>query len=156
MLAIVLTLIIGWFVGDFLGYVIHKFFHSPLSGRLYKSHMVHHLELYPTSDFFSRTYRSPGKDSTVISFSLFIAAISILMFFLLPAKIATILTIEFIIIGLINNYIHDIIHIRPNRLTGAKWFERATKLHYRHHKQMDTNFGIFTFGWDKLFKTYHK
>ena len=156
MLTVFLTLLIGFFVGELLGYVIHRSIHHPFTGRLYQAHMTHHLKLYPTTDFYSEKYRSPGKDNTVFIFSAILLVICTLMFIFLPTMIAGILTGEFLVLGLANDYLHDIFHIHPNWLEKYSWFQKLRQIHYVHHEDMSKNYGIFTFLGDRLFRTFRK
>lgn len=154
MLAILLTLTIGFFVGEAIGYFIHRMLHSPLSGMLHQKHMMHHLKLYPITDFYSEKYRSPGKDSTFFIFSAIIFTASILMFIFLPLRMAMPVSIEFLILGLINDYLHDIFHIHPNWLEKSELFQKLRSIHYQHHVDMGTNFGIYTFLTDRALGTF--
>jgi sterol desaturase/sphingolipid hydroxylase (fatty acid hydroxylase superfamily) len=148
MIAFLLTIIIAFFVTTLFGHVLHWSLHQKWMGLFNKSHMVHHLKKYPASDFYSEVYRDAGKDkSTYVgvfilgSVCLTITALSTLFF-----------------VGWLHNYLHDSFHI-TNHFLGKiplfnKLFDRWIKLHYQHHVNMQTNFGIFTFHWDKLFKTF--
>ena len=146
----------GFFAGEGIGYFIHRMLHSPISGILNQKHMTHHLKLYPTTDFYSEKYRSPGKDNTVFIFAAILLALSGLMFLLFSFKIAAIVSAEFLVLGLLNDYLHDIFHIKPNWLEKYGWFQRLRVIHYYHHVDMSKNFGIFTFLADRVFKTFHK
>ena len=153
MIATLLILVIGAVLGDGLGYAIHRWIHSPKSGKLYNSHMTHHKKLYPITNFYSVKYRNPGNDNTVFSFAKFFIAITILMFLLLPHKIALIFAIEFIVVGVINDYFHTQVHLKRTRWDNYKWFQKLEQRHWQHHKDMGKNYGVVTFVWDRLFRT---
>jgi sterol desaturase/sphingolipid hydroxylase (fatty acid hydroxylase superfamily) len=71
----------------------------------------------------------------------------------------TVIGVE-ILVGLLHNYLHDAFHISGHWLYRVPfvnmWFSHLVSLHYLHHVNMNSNFGIFTFHWDKVFKTFGK
>lgn len=163
MIAILLTIFITYTVTSLFGYVVHWALHKSWAGRFNISHMTHHLKLYPPSDFFSETYRDPGKDNTVKFFAfaaipLIIASIALYFLGVLSLSLTiTVLMVE-AVIGFLHDYIHDAFHI-TNHWMGRvpvlkNIFPIWLKLHYLHHVNMSKNFGIFTFHWDKLFRSY--
>lgn len=163
MLFTLLTALITCIIVSFFGYVIHWMLHQPWAGFFNSSHMTHHTKLYPPEDFFSDTYRSAGKDSTVILFAIaavpLVLAPLVLGFFglLSWSLVITVLVVEGLM-GYAHNYLHDAFHIKNHLLTKIpvinKLFDKWVKLHYLHHVDMSKNFGIFTFHWDKVFKTF--
>jgi sterol desaturase/sphingolipid hydroxylase (fatty acid hydroxylase superfamily) len=54
----------------------------------------------------------------------------------------------------LHNNMHDSFHIRKTFWHKFPFFQKLIKSHYQHHINMGTNYGIFSFFWDKLFKTY--
>jgi sterol desaturase/sphingolipid hydroxylase (fatty acid hydroxylase superfamily) len=154
MLNTLFILVMGFFFGECIGYFIHRMLHTPLGGTLHQKHMTHHQKLYPTTDFFSEKYRSAGKDNTVFTFAVLIAGACALLFVFFSLRTALIVSGEFLVLGLLNDYLHDIFHIKPNWLEKYAWFQRLLKVHYRHHEDMGTNYGIFSFLGDRLFGTY--
>ena len=154
-LALFLTLILF----TFLGYAFHMMFHRPWSGRFYKAHMNHHLRQYPVSDFYSEKYRDPGTDSTVWLFALVFSPILITMVVLTALHVVSLflgitVLLEMIFIGWLNNSLHDAFHIKKTFWHRFPFFDRLIKLHFEHHVDMGTNYGIFSFIWDKIFGTY--
>lgn len=161
MLAAVLTFGLMFLVITLFGYGVHKALHQKWTGRYYKSHMTHHVKLYPLSDFTSEVYRSPGKDNTakffiIAGIPLIIAPI--LLFALhviaLPVFIAAMLGLA--VFGGLNDYLHDSFHITDHWLNRFGWFRKMIERHKVHHKHMQRNMGIYWFGWDRVFKTFKK
>jgi len=155
-IAIVFTFV----VLTFLGYVFHAMFHKPWSGRFYKAHMNHHTIQYPPSDFYSDKYRDPGKDNTVLLFAIAFSPIVLTMVILTVTGAVSLLMglsvlAEMGIIGWLNNSLHDSFHLRNTFWERFAFFDRLKKLHFQHHVDMSTNFGIFSFIWDQIFETYH-
>lgn len=161
-----IKLIIGiavYFIVALFGYFTHKWLHQPWSGRFNKSHMKHHLELYPSNDYESEKYRSAGKDSTflffaILSIPLLLMPIGMMVIGLISLFTCMFIVIEMIVIGLLNDYLHDIFHIKNHWLKKIPllnlYINQLNKLHYIHHSDMTKNYGIFTFLLDKAFKTY--
>jgi len=148
------------FVGiTFFGYGVHWMLHQKWMGKYYTAHMAHHEKLYPPTDFLSETYRDAGAESTFWFFLISGAPLVILpvvLLFLgkLSFFVTALVVIEAVTLGLVSNYLHDSFHIKDHFLNFFSWFKTLVKLHYQHHVDMNTNFGIFFFLWDKLFKTF--
>lgn len=163
MAAIFLTILIIYIVTSFFGYVVHWSLHQSWAGRFNVSHMTHHLKLYPLSDFYSETYRNPGKDNTVKFFAftaipLVLAPIFLYFFGVLPLSLMiTVLVVEGIV-GFLHDYIHDAFHITNHWMSRVPVlrdiFAVWVKLHYLHHVDMGKNYGIFVFHWDHVFRTF--
>jgi sterol desaturase/sphingolipid hydroxylase (fatty acid hydroxylase superfamily) len=138
---------------------MHWALHQEWMGRFNKSHMTHHMTLYPPERFASEKYMHAGKDSTIIFFliagaPLLLAPIALFFFGYLSFFTAIVLVAELGGLGLINNYFHDSFHIQEHFLNRFSAFRKLVDLHYVHHVDMNKNFGIFTFMWDKVFKTF--
>lgn len=162
MLLILLTILITYAVVSLFGYFVHKALHQPWTGKFNTSHMAHHVKLYPSGDFLSEEYRDAGKDDTFWTFaivSLPIIFTPIILFLLgLSLHLTIISVIEMLLIGWLNNFIHSCMHIRDHWLSRLPiikfFFVRWRRLHELHHDDMQKNFGIFSFNWDRIFKTY--
>jgi len=163
MLAILITVIITFFVGSLFGYVVHYSLHQSWMGRFNDAHMTHHLKLYPPSDYVSDKYRNAGKDNTVIIFGLaavpiFAVPVVLGILHMLPLTLVITSLIVMSIMSLLHSYLHDSFHIRNHwlhRVPGiGKLFSHWVHIHWLHHVDMDTNYGIFIFFLDRLFGTY--
>lgn len=155
MLKVLFVIFAGLFVGDIVGYLIHKLLHWKRAGFLYNRHMTHHLRLYPIHDFMSPVYRSPGKDNTMYVFTAFIAIACILMFIFCPFWIAAIFSAEFIFLGVFNDYVHDAFHVIAHPLEKYDSFLELRRLHFEHHVDMGKNYGIFSFIPDRIFRSFN-
>ncbi len=165
LLAILVTVFFTYLFVTFFGYVVHRSLHQPWMGRFNKMHMTHHLKLYPPSDYYSEEYRDPGKDSTAKFFAfttlpVFAIVILLAIFGVLSKLVLFVVLVEMVILGWMHDYLHDSFHITNHWLSRTllieKLFNYWNKLHFNHHVNMQTNFGIFDFVWDKLFKTFWK
>lgn len=164
MIAAILVIIFSYFATTLFGYVVHWSLHQKWSGYFNKSHMAHHLKLYPPEDYLSEKYREAGADSTPKFF--FLAALPTLILPTLILYYVGVLSwgltlLAFVVmfgIGLMKNYLHDSFHIKNHVLTRIPiikmWFSRLSKLHYYHHVDMSKNFGISSFFWDRRFKSF--
>lgn len=153
--------VLTFFVTTLFGYIMHWMLHQKWFGMFNKSHMIHHMKLYPIIDFFSVKYRRAGRDSTVLFFLVAGCPLVILPIVLyLLGKIgliaAILVAVEAITIGLLNNWFHDSFHITDHWLNKFNWFKNLIKLHQEHHIDMRVNYGIFTFTFDKFFGTFKK
>lgn len=157
------TILVIFCVTSLFGYLVHRALHQPWLGRFHKSHMIHHMTLYPPTDYTSDKYRSAGKDNTVWFFVT--AAIPLIIIPIILSVIGVLPLLDMIIslfimaiMGVVNNYLHDAFHIKNhflNRIPLLRLlFNFWNKLHYLHHVDMDSNFGIFLFFWDKVFFTF--
>ena len=162
-MSILIAAILSFLITTLFGHVVHWSLHQTWTGAIHRSHMAHHLRLYPPSDFFSEAYRSAGKDSSpkffIISGLPIILAPVVLWFFgflSLPVMI-TILVVEGLV-GWSHDYFHDAFHIKDHWLYRVyairRLFTRWVALHYLHHVNMQANFGIVSFLWDRIFGTY--
>lgn len=165
MLAILITVMITFFVGSLFGYVVHRSLHQEWTGRFNQAHMTHHLKLYPPTDYLSDKYRSAGKDNTVWIFAVvavpfFALPIILGVMHLLPLTLVIVSLSVMSLMSFLHSYLHDAFHIRDHWLYRVpllgKVFLRWVRLHWLHHVDMNTNYGIFLFHWDHVFHTYWK
>lgn len=163
--AVLLTILIVYIVVSLFGYFVHKSLHQDWTGRYNTSHMAHHEKLYPPEDFLSEKYRDAGKDDTfwtfaVISLPLILAPIVLGLLGILSLTLTLIALTEMLLIGWLNNYLHNALHIKNHWISKVPiikyLFAKWGNLHYLHHVNMSFNYGIFSFHWDRLFKTFWK
>lgn len=149
-----LVLVAGFIAFEFLGHAFHRLLHSKWSGALHRAHMTHHLKLYPPSDFLSAKYRNAGADSTTYRFAAVAAVVAVGIALLFPLHYSLPLVAELAVIGLANSYVHDSVHIRGHWMERFAVYQRWRDLHWMHHVDMGTNFGIFTFLADRALGSY--
>lgn len=153
------VLIVIFVALTFLGYAFHWMFHQKWSKRFYRAHMNHHLKQYPVSNFYSDKYRDAGKDNTVVLFGLIFSplvflALILTVFGYINLFLGIAILLEMAVIGFLNNSLHDSFHLKKTFWHRFSFFDKLVKLHYNHHIKMKTNFGIFSFVWDRLFGTF--
>lgn len=162
---IFITIVITYFIVTLFGYVGHWSLHKPWMRKFNEIHLIHHLKLYPASDYLSDSYRSAGTDNTLKVFAIMSIPILIIPIILwaigvIPLYLMLLILMEMLIIGWLHDYLHDSFHIRNHFLTRMPLlktlFNNGVKLHYEHHLDLNKNYGIFSFHWDKLFNTLKK
>lgn len=165
MLAILITVIVSFFVSSLFGYVVHRSLHQSWAGILNKKHMTHHLTLYPPTDYLSDTYREAGADNTVKIFAVLaipVVALPIILGILgiLPVLLVIISIAVMAVMSFLHSYLHDAFHINRHWLYRVPFinriFSRWAYLHWLHHVDMTKNYGIFLFYLDKWFGTFIK
>lgn len=154
-MVLALKLLLGFVCFEAFGWGLHKFLHWNGAGGLYKAHLTHH-RLYPPSNFLSREYRSAGVDSTLWRFVVGIAVLIVLMLVVFPLWMALMLSAELVVLGLVNNYVHDAIHIRGHWLERFAIYRRWREMHLVHHVDTRKNLGILTFLADRVAGTFKK
>jgi sterol desaturase/sphingolipid hydroxylase (fatty acid hydroxylase superfamily) len=165
MLAFLLTLLFSFLLTTLFGYVVHWALHQNWSGSVHVSHMTHHLKLYPPEDFSSETYRDAGKDNSFKFFALaaiplIIIPIALWCAGILSLGLMLVVLLMEALMGFLHDYLHDVFHISNHWLSRTPilkgFFAKWVKLHYQHHVDMKTNYGIFSFLWDKILGTFVK
>lgn len=163
MIHLLVTALVAFFatgiVTTFLGYWVHWVFHQSWSLWFFQAHMNHHLIQYPPTNFLSDTYRSAGKDSTVILFAVaftpvILAIIILTLFGIFSLTTCTITLVTLLAWGFVHDYFHDQFHLTNTFWKQFAFFLKLRSTHYVHHLDMSKNYGIVLFQWDKLFKTY--
>ena len=70
-----------------------------------------------------------------------------------PWWIYVVFLIESALIGGLNEYIHQAYHVSNHWLDRYSWFRSVRAKHWAHHLNLKRNYGIFWFGWDRIFRT---
>lgn len=146
-------------VTTLLGYWLHRAFHQPWSRWFYNAHMNHHQKQYPANDFLSEEYRSAGKDDTAILFGIVFAPIILSFVVMMVVGFMSVLTgltclISLLTCGWLHDYVHNQFHLQNSWMDQLPFFVILRQLHRIHHFNMQSNFGILMFSWDKLFNTF--
>ncbi len=161
MIQFLLTTILVYFFGGFIGYAVHWMFHQPWSGVFYKVHKTHHEVKYPSGSFLSDEYRSAGKDNTSPYFILAVIILLLpffimLQLFSIPTWIIVTIIVESVVIGFITNYMHDSLHIRGHFFEKFRIFRKWRISHRIHHANVRYNLGIISFEWDYILKSWRR
>jgi hypothetical protein len=175
MVGILVTLGISCTVAEFCGYWLHRLLHCEKVPVMSRSHMIHHLLIYgPGQPMRHEHYQDatgnrpslgnvglewivPCGGILAILWSLMLV-LHIRPLFQLVAMATLILWPVFMF-----SYLHDRMHLSKFWMAQTpilgKWFCAARRLHDIHHHsvnehgQMDNNFGIGFFLFDRIFRT---
>lgn len=161
MFSFLLTTILVYFFGGFLGYWVHWIFHQSWSGPMYRLHKTHHDKMYPPQDYLSEVYRDAGSHNTAPWFAAIIMGVMLPLFFGLwhfgvSSWLVFTAIFESLIIGFMTDWIHSSLHIRGHILERFRVFRVWRTAHWVHHSNVNFNLGIYSFGWDKTFGTWKK
>lgn len=159
MIYLLLLALISSVITGMLGYWVHMSFHHSWSGPFFKAHQSHHFIQYPPGDLVSEVYRDAGKDNTLYLFALvFIPVIGavIASIFLFGVSIlsAIVIIVSMIGTGLLNDRLHDSFHLFKSPWQILPFYKNWQRLHFIHHYDISKNYGIYSFTYDKLFKTF--
>ena len=147
--------------GTLVGWLGHWVLHQRWAGPLYRGHMNHHTKQYPPGDLKSESYRSAGReDSTFIFTPILTLAFALFVYGLVKLNVEAGLLVfvlaEALVIGFLHDWVHTQFHLTKTVLDRWGWFRKLRELHFTHHRRMAHNFGIFWFGWDRVFRTYRR
>ena len=150
---------LGYLASSFVGYWVHRALHDERSGIFYRSHMKHHLVLYPPGKMVSEKYREPlwherGFALFTVPFLVIVtclfASVSLLN---LPLGYACAITITILVQGTINDVVHDAFHLKRSWLNKLPLFKSMRVRHLVHHVDMSKNYDIVGSVWDLIFGT---
>jgi sterol desaturase/sphingolipid hydroxylase (fatty acid hydroxylase superfamily) len=159
MLSLLVIFPISIVVASFVGYWMHRLLHESWVKPFNKAHMQHHLELYPPNDLTSEDYRKASwyNRGTLLFTPLFLLMLIVtcLVTWFLGMSVWNVVaaSVGFLAYGLLNDWLHDCFHLRDHFVNRLPWLSYARRMHFAHHVDMDKNYGIVSFEWDRIFKT---
>lgn len=148
------ALVAGFFIFETIGYLLHWVMHQRWSGLMWRSHMKHHRMYPPREAVAEGEYRTIGADSAVFVYITVGAVLAALFVATLSLRMALPLAAEMLLVGWLNDAVHDATHVRGHWLQRFAWFERIRETHVIHHRNMKYNHGLLTFVADRAMKTY--
>lgn len=159
MVVSLLAALANFLFGTFVGWAAHWVLHQRWSGPFYKSHLTHHVKNYPPTRLATESYLESGKDDGLfffipVSLVAVIGYVALLNWLSVSWWVYALFVVQGLLIGLVNEYTHKAYHIQDHWLNRYGWFKTMKAHHWRHHWNVRRNFGIFWFGWDRLFKTF--
>jgi sterol desaturase/sphingolipid hydroxylase (fatty acid hydroxylase superfamily) len=158
-MTIVLVLMISVVMASFIGYWVHRAIHQKWAGPFYRAHMEHHLELYPPGKLTSTKYRAARwyNRGPFLFTPALLAAVCCVGAVIHALHAPPWMIVEnmgtFIMFGVLNDWIHDTTHLRRHFLQKFTYYRRIRAAHLIHHVNMNKNYGIVSFEWDRAFKT---
>lgn len=152
----VVTILLSWLVTEFIGYLFHRFVHSPLAGRLHRGHMSHHLDHYPQTRYLSDKYEATPRSSLTYYLAPFFFLLSALTLYLAPLAIGLTAVGTALVIAVINDRLHNYFHVLNTPMNKSRWFWKLREQHFIHHIDFTKNLGVYTFIFDSAFGTRKK
>lgn len=152
------SLVIGYFVIQTTGYMVHKALHLPVLGIIHRTHDIHHRLMYPPDDYLDAGEYREVEDQAQ-PFKYYAAASVPLLFityYLMPFCIFSALALELLLVAWLNDWLHQKLHIKGHWLEKFRWFHRLRALHWHHHVDDTKNLGIFSWGPDKVLGTFQE
>jgi len=169
------SVICSFLVAELAGYWLHRLLHSDRLPFLSRSHMIHHLLLYaPFQPMRAQNYKDAtrgrvslgnvGLEWLAPSAVLLIFCWGVMSLFHVPPIYQSIVLVGLAVWPFFTfSLLHDAMHLRDFWMARMpllnRWFRQARRLHDIHHHsvnnagQMNANFGIAFFLFDRLFRT---
>ncbi len=137
-----IILILSFGCTTFNVWCIHWLFHRRWLIKLYSNHLEHHSSNQEDRFLFSR-----------ISIPFLVLIILFTIFGIYTTVNGTIILISTILCTGLHDFMHYHFHKKNSYYNKYAWFQKLRRRHFDHHRNMNTNYGIIFFGWDKLFRT---
>ena len=147
---ILLSHYIASFVQISLHYVLG---HRTLGGLFHQRHVYEHHGIYSGSALLSETYSDKEKDASV--YYIIPAALLVSLAYLtLPLDLFIVHVLSLATSFAAHVYLHHQYHLRSPFLKRFGWFQQKRRLHLLHHRDMQKNYAVIEFGWDRVFGTF--
>lgn len=123
--------------------------------RLREFHLGGHHAHYPDSRHMrgARFMYGSGRHDSLVPQLPWLAGLGLLFWIVLPAAVATVATLELVLVAAANSYLHMHFHLSGSWLLRFAWFRQARDTHDLHHDR-DVNFMVADHFWDRRFGTY--
>lgn len=154
MVALLLTLVLGFVGFDAVGYAVHWVMHRRWAGPLWRVHQAHHREYVPRRMVSDAYHGGASSRTTVAVWAVVVCALGIVMWLCLPLRLAAPLFAEAVAFAFVSDWIHDATHVREHRLDRYRWFRHLRAAHAVHHANQRLNLGIISFVMDRVVGTY--
>jgi len=118
-----------------------------------KNHITCHHAHYLRDNLTSNKYIPDEKNNTPY-LMIPVGIIFPFAYLFLPRDLFLVCLATIIMIFIAHVYLHGHYHLKDTWLNRFAWFRWKQQLHFVHHRNMGTNFGVIEFFWDKLFGTY--
>ena len=86
---------------------------------------------------------------------LYLISLSVLYWYKrLSWQLFAVLYLPFFILSVWTWYIHSAYHIKDHWLNRYEWFQNDKRIHFQHHENPKTNYGISSHVFDVVFETF--
>ena len=151
---IAVVAVVTFFLTELFGYAIHYLAHQKWTGKLWRSHSIHH-RLYSSKGLEQDHYHVSFWDSFTVWMAPAFVAIVITASFL-PTYLWLTVIATMGINAIITDVIHTATHVRTHWLRRFGFVRKIVALHWIHHRKVAYNLGINTYFFDKAFKTFKR
>lgn len=148
------TVILSFYTVSFIQSSLHFLLgHHRVGRSIFRDHVTCHHAHYHHRALTSNRYIQHEKLVTPL---FVIPALGLIgaAYVTLPFGIFVAHTVTVVLSFGLHIYLHTRYHLSNTWLLRFDWFRRYRALHFQHHKDMRTNFGIVSFLWDRLFGTF--
>lgn len=135
--------VVGFSVWQFLEYVIHRWFFHVVLSPAHKSHQRHHAE---------------PEELQAMPFVLngMVLGLWLLLRVFFPVDLVSLFCVGLQIGVLCYGVLHHIEHHCAIHLLPTRRLRRSWAYHRIHHRLPNTNYGVTTSLWDRVFGTHYK
>jgi sterol desaturase/sphingolipid hydroxylase (fatty acid hydroxylase superfamily) len=133
----------------------YKVAHHPMGGKIFRNHINFHHTHYSDAHLVSRTYLG-DEGNTTPYFFIPVFLVGGCAYFLLPLNLFVVMVIASAASFYAHVFFDKEYHVEGSRLQRFAWFRRRQELHFVHHRQANSNFGVIHFFWDKILGTYRR
>jgi len=148
MASILIALVLGFFLFEFVVFLSHRFMHMRWTGPLWKAHQEHHA-LYNPKRPETAEFHSVGWRSFRFRAIIFLVVVG-LLFWIFPLSLAMPLLVEMSVLSALTSYMHDATHTAGHPLERFAWYRKLKREHWTHHANAKKNLGILTFLFDRM------
>ena len=148
------TVILSFYIVSFLQSYLHFLLgHHRVGRSIYRDHITCHHAHYHARALTSDSYIPDEKNLTPL-FAIPALGLMSAAYTTLPLGLFVAHAVSVMFSYGLHIYLHTRFHLSDTWLLRFDWFKRYRALHFLHHKDMRTNFGIVSFLWDRLFGTF--
>ena len=148
------TVIATHLVVSFAQTLLHyKLGHHRMGGKLFRNHINFHHSHYSKDHLVSQTDHGHEGNNTPF-FLIPVFLVGACTFLVLPIDLFVVQICACAASFYAHVFLDKEYHVEGSRLLRFAWFRRKQELHFIHHRQANSNFGVVHFFWDKFFGTY--
>lgn len=132
-------------------YLLHRF----AQHKENTTHMKQHHRLYNRKRHSSGRFRWIGYvANSEIAYGFMILSAFAFSFMFLPNFVTMVFLVQMPVHLFLFHYFHISFHKKHGFIQRFKWFRKLKALHHIHHRSVHSNFSVFDFTFDRIFKTY--
>lgn len=148
----------------YTGLIISSLFVAELSGYLWHRYGTHtDILMIPEIRNTHRKHHLADLDDEahgdflwlLLFFSVFVVLMIIMMYVkIIPLSVGVIVILTLLIVYIWNWYVHTAYHKKNHWLNNFEWFRKDKDLHFQHHYDPKSNYGISWHIFDRIFGSF--